>query len=96
MPSRRKSDPLALPGLPDADIERALSEYVGRSLRPSSGSVAVAYAAGIARLTGHVSSAAQSTAVEDLVRWHDRVERVVNALEVVPQEAAVQPTPRPT
>jgi len=95
MPSRRKSDPAA-PGLPDADVERALNEYVGRSLRPSSGSVTVAYAAGTARLTGYVSSAAQSTAVEDLVRWHDRVERVVNALEVVPREAAVETTPRPT
>jgi osmotically-inducible protein OsmY len=96
MPSHRKSDPLALPGVPDAEIERALNDYVCRALRPSSGSVTVAYAAGVARLTGHVASAAQSTAVEDLVRWHDRVERVVNALEVVPHEAAIETTPRPT
>jgi osmotically-inducible protein OsmY len=96
MPSSRESDLSALAGVPDTDVERALNDYVGRSLRPSSGSVTVAYVAGVAQLTGHVSSSAQSTAVEDLVRWHDRVERVVNALEVVPQEAAVQPTPRPT
>jgi len=61
MPSRRESHLSALAGVPDADVERALNDYAGRALRPSSGSVSVAFAAGVARLSGHVSSAAQST-----------------------------------
>ena len=74
---------LAVSGLPDADVARSLNEYVQRSLNVPPGAVVVEYRSGVARLVGRVASMSQYQAIEDLVRWHDQVNDVVNALHVV-------------
>ena len=93
MPSRYDALPLA--GISDAEVERALNDFVGRALRPSSGSVAVAYTAGTARLSGSVASAVQANAIEDLVRHHDGVERVVSAIAVLAPAVGAEGASRP-
>src|SRR5207245_8080878 len=72
----------------DDDIASALNAYVERAMNIPSGSVVVTYGDGVASLTGCVTSVSQGQAIEDLVRWHDRVSSVVNDLRT-PASAAM-------
>jgi osmotically-inducible protein OsmY len=72
----------------DAEVGRALNEYIERTLNVRPGAVVVEYVGGVACLSGHVSSPAQRQAIEDLVRWHDRVQDVVNNLRLAHKPAA--------
>jgi osmotically-inducible protein OsmY len=74
-------------GPTDAEVERALNEYVQRSLRMPPASVVVEYRAGVAQVSGDVASTSKSQAIEDLLRWHDGVSDVVNRLNVVAVQA---------
>ncbi len=69
----------------EADIGRALSDYVERTLNVRQGAIVVEYVAGVACLSGQVASASQRQAIEDLIRWHDRVLDVVNNLRLADQ-----------
>jgi osmotically-inducible protein OsmY len=73
--------------LTDNEVEQALNEYVQRSLRMPPAAVAVNYRAGVAHVSGHVASASESQAIEDLLRWHDAVSDVVNRLRVIAPQA---------
>jgi osmotically-inducible protein OsmY len=73
--------------LTDNEVERALNEYVQRSLRMPPASVVVEYRAGVAYLSGHIASTSESQAIEDLLRWHDGVSDVVNRLSVIAAQA---------
>jgi osmotically-inducible protein OsmY len=70
----------------DADVARALNEYVRRAANLPGGAVSVEFSRGVASLSGSVPSAAQRHAIEDLIRWHDGVEDVENRLQVVPAD----------
>jgi osmotically-inducible protein OsmY len=67
----------------DADIATALDEYVQRSMNLRPGTISVTYAAGVAQLSGIVRTDGQAQAIEDLVRWHERVSDVVSNLRVL-------------
>jgi len=69
-------------GPTDAEVEEALDAYVCRAMNLSPGAVAVEYRSGVVLLGGAVSSVAKACAIEDLLRWHDRVIDVVNNLRV--------------
>jgi osmotically-inducible protein OsmY len=71
----------------DVEVGRALSEYVGRTLNVRAGSVVVEYVAGVACISGHIASASQRQAIEDLIRWHDQVRDVVNNLRTAGPQA---------
>jgi osmotically-inducible protein OsmY len=70
----------------DADVARALSEYVQRAANLPGGVVTVDFSRGVASLSGSVPSSVQRHAIEDLIRWHDGVEDVENRLHVVPAD----------
>lgn len=66
----------------DAEISATLDQYVRRAMNLSPGAVTTTYRSGIVTLDGGVSSTARKQAIEDLLRWHDRVIDVVNRLRV--------------
>jgi len=70
--------------LPDDDraISAALGEYVARAINLQPGVVSVDYVGGAATLSGFVESDTKARAIEDLIRWHDRVDDVVSNLRV--------------
>lgn len=68
----------------DADVARALNEYVQRAANLPGGVVTVDFRRGLASLSGSVASSVQRHAIEDLIRWHDGVDDVENRLQVVP------------
>ena len=70
--------------LADTEVARALNEYVHRAMNLPRGVIAVDYAAGVASLSGSVASETQGLAIEELVRWHDQVNDVVNRLRIAP------------
>lgn len=65
----------------DSDVASALSAYVERAMNLQPGVIAVEYSRGTVTLNGVVTSMTQARAIEDLVRWHDRVEDIVNNLQ---------------
>ncbi|HZP56270.1 MAG TPA: BON domain-containing protein [Dehalococcoidia bacterium] len=71
----------------DDEVARCLSEYVARAVGLPPGAIAVTYSKGVAALTGAVASEEQRQAIEDLVRWHDRVTDVDNRLRVAAPHA---------
>jgi osmotically-inducible protein OsmY len=71
----------------DREIEEALAEYMRRAMSAEARAITVRYRRGVVTLRGSVASAAQGQAIEDLLRWHDRVEDVVNQLQVAPAGA---------
>jgi osmotically-inducible protein OsmY len=75
----------------DAAVEAALNAYIQRSMGRNDRNVRITYAAGVATLTGRVSSMARACALEDLLRWHDGVADVVNRLSVAPSFEARSP-----
>lgn len=77
-------------GLTEAEVEQHLNEYVAATFRLPPGAVSVAYQSGQATLSGTATTPAERNAIEELVRWHDRVDDVVNGLEVVNQPLAVR------
>jgi osmotically-inducible protein OsmY len=64
----------------DSDVAAALNEYVQRAMNLPPGVVVVDYRNGVASLSGEVDSGNRAEAIEDLVRWHDRVSDIVNNL----------------
>jgi len=66
----------------DPAVSEALNEYVQRAMHIAPGQIVVQYRSGIVSLSGSVSTAAQGEAIEDLLRWHDRVIDVVSHLRV--------------
>jgi osmotically-inducible protein OsmY len=66
----------------DGAVSEALSDYVTRAMNVPPGQIVVQYRSGIVSLAGTVTSAAQAEAIEDLLRWHDRVIDVVSHLRV--------------
>jgi osmotically-inducible protein OsmY len=66
----------------DSAVSEALSDYVTRAMNVPPGQIVVQYRSGIVSLAGTVTSAAQAEAIEDLLRWHDRVIDVVSHLRV--------------
>jgi len=73
----------------DNEVEQALCGYVARATHLPSDAIRVHYTAGIATLSGTVRSHVQAQAIEDLVRWHDRVLDVVNNLSTMPAPAVI-------
>jgi osmotically-inducible protein OsmY len=78
----------------DADIARALTAYVERATHLPVDMIRVDYTGGTATLVGAVSSLVQAQAIEDLVRWHDRVDDVVNLLNITPAPEVMPAPPR--
>ena len=68
----------AAPG--DAEVAFALEGFVRRAMNLQDGAITVEYHAGVATLTGSAGSASRARAIEDLVRWHDGVDSVINRL----------------
>jgi osmotically-inducible protein OsmY len=66
----------------DEDVSEALAAYISRAANVPRGAVVVKYRSGIVTLSGAVASATRSQAIEDLVRWHERVIDVINHLRV--------------
>ena len=77
----------------DADVQDALNRYVAHAMGMAHGAIRVRYDGGVASLSGTVPSAVQREAIEDLVRWHDRVSDVINRLQVGPPQAATRGAP---
>jgi osmotically-inducible protein OsmY len=71
----------------DAEIARALSEYVQRAANLPGDAVTVDFSEGVASVSGSVPSWVQRHAIEDLIRWHDGVQDVKNRLHVVPADS---------
>ncbi len=69
----------------DEEIARLLNDYVGRAMNVPRDAIVVTYRRGVASLSGRAASIEQRQAIEDLVRWHDRVTDVENNLLVVKQ-----------
>jgi osmotically-inducible protein OsmY len=67
---------------PDEEVAAALRLYIERALPMQAGSIAVDYVGGTVSLSGAVASERVARAIEDLVRWHDRVSNVRNNLQV--------------
>ena len=76
----------------DAEVARALSEYVQRSLNLPPGVVNVSWRSGLATLTGSVATETQRQAIEELVLWHDHVTDVANRIRIVPRLGAATPS----
>lgn len=68
--------------LGDAEVAAALSAYARRAMHLQHAPVTVDYSKGTARLSGTVATRGEARAIEDLIRWHDRVEEVVNELRI--------------
>jgi osmotically-inducible protein OsmY len=66
----------------DDDLSEALAAYVKRAANVPPGAIRVEYRSGIVTIAGTARSATQAQAIEDLVRWHERVIDVVNHLRV--------------
>jgi len=66
----------------DEEVSDALSDYVRRAANVPHGAVRIKYQSGIVRLEGTVGSATRAQAIEDLIRWHERVIDVINHLRV--------------
>ncbi len=64
----------------DAEVAAALEAFVQRALNLPPGTITVDYNGGAATITGTCLSASRSSAIEDLVRWHDGVDSVINKL----------------
>ena len=61
----------------------ALTSALDRFARRVAGeSVRVRCTGGVASITGSVGSATVARALEDLIRWHDGVERIESSLEI--------------
>lgn len=73
----------------DADIAFALDAYVRRAMNLPPGAIRVGYANGVATLSGIVRSNGQAQAIEDLVRWHERVSDVVSSIHVAMPTSAL-------
>ena len=73
----------------DDDMSEALGAYVSRAANVPRATVRVTYRSGIVTLSGTVGSATKAEAIEDLIRWHERVIDVINHLRVaVPAEVS--------
>jgi len=77
-----------MPNQREPDHDHALSAALERFARHAAGaSVHVTCISGVASISGTVASAAAARALEDLIRWHDGVERIESHLEVRPETA---------
>jgi len=65
----------------DDDLASDIARYVS-NLVTLRGPVSVRFDAGVVHLEGEVSNAEQRDIIEELVRWHDAVRDVTNALRV--------------
>jgi len=66
----------------DEAVSEALADYVRRAANVPNGAVRIKYQSGIVTLAGTVGSATRSQAIEDLIRWHERVIDVIKHLRV--------------
>ena len=66
----------------DEEVSEALAAYVSRAANVPPGGIRVKYRSGIVTLSGFVESATRAQAIEDLVRWHERVIDVINHVRV--------------
>lgn len=71
----------------DADFADGLSRYLQYSVTLPHGEISVRYNRGVVSLDGAVATAQQRDAVEELVRWYERVSDVVNNIRVAPLRA---------
>jgi len=78
------------PEVPDDEVAAALEAYIQRAMNVAPGTIEVQYRSGVASLSGRVSSTSQGEAIEDLVRWHDRVTDVENRLRVEARPVATR------
>jgi len=73
---------IAETGAHDDELSEALSAYVRRAANVPPGSIRLRYRSGIVTLSGVARTATHAQAIEDLVRWHERVIDVINHLQV--------------
>lgn len=74
---------------------RLQDEAIGGELtafarRVAGDGVSVSFHEGVAEIRGQVASSTKATALQDLIRWHEGVVRVVSALRVIPGESAAE------
>ncbi|MBF6599091.1 MAG: BON domain-containing protein [Dehalococcoidia bacterium] len=71
----------------DGDFADGLSRYIQYSVTLPHGEIIVRYNRGVVSLDGAVATAQQRDAVEELVRWYERVSDVMNNIRVAPLRA---------